>query len=124
MDVHSNCSGHLCDFEVLEYLQKRIEFHKEHPNSLSEEQYKIITDLHERMKTMPCAAQTRDYLRPLIEGFSLLPITDFEKRQIINLAPKSTVELEMILSKSMVNLTAEQSAKIVEMLNSRRSQNS
>lgn len=119
MQIKTIRSALISNYEVLKLLEESQEAQKqvqkldpsvEYPEHLRTIQF----ELTEYLKETPCSTQTSEQLANFLESMSRYELTKAEKLQILNLRPRSTVEIYLIIEECEERFTEED---LEEMLN-------
>lgn len=119
MQIKTIRSALISNYEVLKLLEESQEAQKqvqkldpsvEYPEHLRTIQF----ELTEYLKETPCSTQTSEQLANFLEFMSRYELTKAEKLQILNLRPRSTVEIYLIIEECEERFTEED---LEEMLN-------
>ncbi|GAN07635.1 DNA-directed RNA polymerase III subunit RPC9 [Mucor ambiguus] len=112
MQIKSVRSALITNYEVLRLLeesqeaQKQVQKHDssvEYPEHLRTVQF----ELTEYLKETPCSTQTPEQISNFMEAISKFELTKAEKLQILNLRPKSTVEIYLLIEECEERFTEE-----------------
>ncbi|KAL1934358.1 hypothetical protein VTP01DRAFT_6540 [Rhizomucor pusillus] len=95
-------SALLSNYEVLRLIEERQQVQNEtkaqDPDSVYPENLLTIQhELSEYLKNTPCSTQTPEQVQQFLEAFSQFELTRAEKLQILNLRPRSTVDIYLII---------------------------
>ncbi|CAO3653078.1 unnamed protein product [Mucor hiemalis] len=119
MQIKTIRSALISNYEVLQLLEESQEAQKqvqkvdpsvEYPEHLRTIQF----ELTEYLKETPCSTQSPEQLANFLELMSRYELTRAEKLQILNLRPKSTVEIYLIIEECEERFSEED---LEEMLN-------
>ncbi|KAI9311262.1 HRDC-like protein [Dichotomocladium elegans] len=102
MIIKNARAGLLSNFEVLQLLNEQQEFQRatqekdasiEYPENLRTIQF----ELTEYLNQSPCSTQDEAQVKSFLDAFSKYDLMLAEKLQILNLRPKSPVELYLLI---------------------------
>ncbi|KAL0074685.1 HRDC-like protein [Phycomyces blakesleeanus] len=102
MKITNACAALLSNYEVMALLDERqniqIELQRndasiEYPENLRTIQFEVT----EYLKTSPCSTQTPAQLKDFLDALKPFKLTRAERLQILNLRPKSAVEIYLII---------------------------
>ncbi|KAI7866745.1 RNA polymerase Rpb4-domain-containing protein [Spinellus fusiger] len=104
--------AHMSNYEVLELLNERQAFQKEalEKNPLQvypEHLCTIQFEMSDYLKSTPCSTQTPQQVKAFLTAMKDYILTKAEKLQILNLRPKSVVELYLLIEECEERFTEE-----------------
>ncbi|CAO0798175.1 unnamed protein product [Mucor circinelloides] len=112
MQIKSVRSALITNYEVLRLLEESQEAQKqvqkrdpsvEYPEHLRTVQF----ELTEYLKETPCSTQAPEQISNFMKAMSKFELTKAEKLQILNLRPKSTVEIYLLIEECEERFTEE-----------------
>ncbi|KAG2195603.1 hypothetical protein INT46_002327 [Mucor plumbeus] len=112
MQIKTVRSALITNYEVLRLLEESQEAQKqvqkadqsvEYPEHLRTVQF----ELTEYLKETPCSTQTPEQIKHFMDAISQYELTKAEKLQILNLRPKSTVEIYLLIEECEERFTEE-----------------
>ncbi|KAI8366250.1 HRDC-like protein [Blakeslea trispora] len=102
MKIKSVRAAHISNYEVLRLLEESQEMQKQaqirDPLLQFPEQLRTVQfELNEYLKQTPVGTQSEEQVQSFLQAISKFELTKAEKLQIINLRPKSTVEIYLVI---------------------------
>ncbi|OBZ84719.1 DNA-directed RNA polymerase III subunit RPC9 [Choanephora cucurbitarum] len=102
MKIKSARAAHISNYEVLRLLEESQEAQKQaqilNPLLQFPEQLRTVQfELNEYLKQTPVGTQSKEQLQNFLQAISKFELTKAERLQIINLRPKSTVEIYLVI---------------------------
>ncbi|XP_012274930.1 DNA-directed RNA polymerase III subunit RPC9 [Orussus abietinus] len=106
MEVLKDCSAYLSNYEVLEILQgmKSKKKQKMTQNQLATITYQTIRYLEDT----PCSKQSPEKIRDFLKAVEVFKLTKCEKLTLLNLCPKTALEIQLIIEDREDRLTEEE----------------
>ncbi|KAI8986968.1 HRDC-like protein [Pilobolus umbonatus] len=113
MHIKNIRSGLITNYEVLALLEEAQKSQKEleladdslkYPENLRTVQF----ELTEYLRNSPCGTQTIEQVRSFMASISQFELTQGEKLQILNLRPKSVVEIYLAIEECEERFSEEQ----------------
>lgn len=103
MEVLKECSAYLSNYEVLDILQnmKANKKQKMKQNQLATITYQTIRHLEET----PCKGQSPEKIEKFLKAVESFKLTRCEKLSLLNLCPKTPLEIQLIVEDSEERLT-------------------
>ncbi|XP_076303102.1 DNA-directed RNA polymerase III subunit RPC9-like [Lasioglossum baleicum] len=114
MEVLKECSAYLSNYEVLNILQsiKANKKQKMKQNQLASITYQTIRYLE---KT-PCNRQTPEKIRDFLKALEPFKLTKCEKLTLLNMCPKTPLEIQLIVEDSEDRLTDEEVDSLLQVV--------
>ncbi|OAD58296.1 DNA-directed RNA polymerase III subunit RPC9 [Eufriesea mexicana] len=114
MEVLKECSAYLSNYEVLNILQsiKANKKQKMKQNQLASITYQTIRYLE---KT-PCNRQSPEKIRDFLKAMEPFKLTKCEKLTLLNMCPKTPLEIQLIVEDSEDRLTDEEVDSLLQVV--------
>ncbi|XP_012176577.1 DNA-directed RNA polymerase III subunit RPC9 [Bombus affinis] len=114
MEVLKDCSAYLSNYEVLNILQniKSNKKQKMKQNQLASITYQTIRYLEET----PCKRQTPEKIRGLLQALEPYKLTKCEKLTLLNMCPKTPLEIQLIIEDSEDRLTDDEVNSLLQVV--------
>lgn len=114
MEVLNDCSALLSNYEVFDMLQsmKSNKKQKMTQNQLATITYQTIRYLEET----PCKKQTPEKIRKYLEAMKPFNLTKSEKLTLLNICPKTALEIQLIIEESEERLSTEEVESLLEII--------
>ncbi|XP_015191218.1 PREDICTED: DNA-directed RNA polymerase III subunit RPC9 isoform X1 [Polistes dominula] len=114
MEVLNSCSALLSNYEVLDMLQsmKSNKKQKMTQNQLATITYQTIRYLEDT----PCKKQTPEKIRKYLEAMKSFNLTKSEKLTLLNICPKTALEIQLIIEDSEERLSNEEVESLLEII--------
>merc|ERR1711892_47814 len=139
MEVKNACESFLADYEVYTFIQteqkRRTAVNEQlgaliadkkkstgERSKIKERQRKnvaldtIIYEVNHCMQELPCRSQTPDAIKDFLDQCRAYGLTKSEKLQLLNLRPKSLVEIHLLVEECEDRLTDEQSHSLLALI--------
>ncbi|CAO3668063.1 unnamed protein product [Umbelopsis ramanniana] len=121
MEVVEARAALLSDFEVLQLLNERMESQKqrqkEYPNTEYAENSRTIQfEIKTALEKSACSTQDEQQVTAFLEEMKKWSLTKAEKLQILNLRPKTPVELHILIEECEERYTGEELDEILEVV--------
>ncbi|CEP18147.1 hypothetical protein [Parasitella parasitica] len=112
MRIKTVRSALITNYEVLRLLEESQDAQKQAQKADSSVEYPehLLTvqfELTEYLKETPCSTQTPEQISYFMDAISKFDLTKAEKLQILNLRPKSTVEIYLLIEECEERFTEE-----------------
>lgn len=105
-------AAHLSNYEVLNIL-KEIKSNKDKPrNQLASITYQTVRYLEE----MPCKDQTPEKIRDFLKAVEPFNLTKSEKLILLNLCPKTALEIQLIVEDGEDRLSEEEVESLLQVI--------
>ncbi|XP_063974247.1 DNA-directed RNA polymerase III subunit RPC9 [Diachasmimorpha longicaudata] len=113
MEVLKENSAYLSNFEVLDIL-KQIKGNKKHKsrNQLATITYQTVRYLEDT----PCKKQNPEKIQEFLKAVEGFKLTKCEKLTLINLCPKTAIEIQLIIEESEDRLSEEQVEALLQVI--------
>lgn len=114
MEVLKECSAYLSNYEVLDILQniKANKKQKMKQNQLATITYQTIRYLEEN----PCKSQSPEKIKNFLKAVESFKLTKCEKLTLLNLCPKTPLEIQLIVEDSEDRLTEEEVISLLQVI--------
>ncbi|XP_017788041.1 PREDICTED: DNA-directed RNA polymerase III subunit RPC9 [Habropoda laboriosa] len=114
MEVIKECSAYLSNYEVLDILQniKANKKQKMKQNQLATITYQTIRYLEET----PCKRQTPEKIRSFLKAMEPFKLTKCEKLTLLNVCPKTPLEIQLIVEDSEDRLNDEEVESLLQVI--------
>ncbi|XP_076755616.1 CGRP receptor component [Xylocopa sonorina] len=114
MEVLKECSAYLSNYEVLHILQniKANKKQKMKQNQLATITYQTIRYLEET----PCKRQSPEKIRDFLKALEPFKLTKCEKLTLLNVCPKTPLEIQLIVEDSEDRLTDEDVESLLQVV--------
>ncbi|CAK9809471.1 DNA-directed RNA polymerase III subunit RPC9 [Anthophora quadrimaculata] len=114
MEVVKECSAYLSNYEVLDILQniKANKKQKIKQNQLATITYQTIRYLEET----PCKRQTPEKIRNFLKAMEPFKLTKCEKLTLLNVCPKTPLEIQLIVEDSEDRLNDEEVESLLQVI--------
>ncbi|KAI4482546.1 hypothetical protein M0804_008399 [Polistes exclamans] len=114
MEVLNASSALLSNYEVFDMLQsmKSNKKQKMIQNQLATITYQTIRYLEET----PCKKQTPEKIRKYLEAMKSFNLTKSEKLTLLNICPKTALEIQLIIEDSEERLSTEEVESLLEII--------
>ncbi|KAG7208921.1 hypothetical protein KM043_015100 [Ampulex compressa] len=114
MEVLKECSAYLSNYEVLSILQniKSNKKQKMTQNQLATITYQTIRYLEDT----PCKRQTPETIRDFLKALESFKLTKCEKLTLLNVCPKTALEIQLIVEDSEDRLNDEQVESLLQVI--------
>lgn len=114
MEVLNASSALLSNYEVFDMLQnmKSNKKQKMTQNQLATITYQTIRYLEET----PCKKQTPEKIRKYLEAVKPFNLTKSEKLTLLNICPKTALEIQLIIEDSEERLSTEEVESLLEII--------
>ncbi|XP_011307403.1 DNA-directed RNA polymerase III subunit RPC9 [Fopius arisanus] len=113
MEVLKENSAYLSNFEVLEILkQVRGNKTQKSRNQLATITYQTVRYLEDT----PCKIQNSEKIRGFLKAVESFNLTKCEKLTLINLCPKTAIEIQLIIEESEDRLSEEQVESLLQVI--------
>jgi len=110
--VLKETAAHLSNYEVLNIL-KEIKSNKDKPrNQLASITYQTVRYLEE----MPCKDQTPEKIRDFLKAVEPFNLTKSEKLILLNLCPKTALEIQLIVEDGEDRLSEEEVESLLQVI--------
>lgn len=112
MEVLKDCAAYLSNYEVLDMLQsiKSNKNQKMTQNQLATITYQTIRYLEDT----PCKRQSPDKIRKFLLAVEPFKLTKCEKLTLLNVCPKTALEIQLIVEDSEDRLSNEEVMSLLE----------
>lgn len=114
MEVLKDCSAYLSNYEVLHMLQniKSNKKQKMTQNQLATITYQTIRYLEDT----PCKRQSPEKIREFLEAMAPFNLTKCEKLTLLNVCPKTPLEIQLIVEDSEDRLNDEEIDSLLQII--------
>lgn len=114
MEVLKECSAYLSNYEVLDILQniKANKKQKMKQNQLATITYQTVRYLEET----PCKSQSPEKIKNFLKAVESFKLTKCEKLTLLNLCPKTPLEIQLIVEDSEDRLTEEEVISLLQVI--------
>ena len=114
MEVLKECSAYLSNYEVLDILQniKANKKQKMKQNQLATITYQTVRYLEET----PCKNQSPEKIKNFLKATEPFKLTKCEKLTLLNLCPKTPLEIQLIVEDSEDRLTEEEVMSLLQVV--------
>ncbi|XP_003704069.1 CGRP receptor component [Megachile rotundata] len=114
MEVLKECSAYLSNYEVLDILQniKANKKQKMKQNQLATITYQTVRYLEET----PCKGQSPEKIKNFLKAVESFKLTKCEKLTLLNLCPKTPLEIQLIVEDSEDRLTEEEVLSLLQVI--------
>ncbi|KAH8547554.1 HRDC-like protein [Umbelopsis sp. PMI_123] len=121
MEVVQSRAALLSNFEVLQLLNERMESQKqrqkEYPNLEYAENLRTIQfEIKTALDKSACSTQDEQQVLAFLEAMKKWQLTKAEKLQILNLRPKTPVELHILIEECEERYSGEQLEELLEII--------
>ncbi|XP_031844283.1 CGRP receptor component [Nomia melanderi] len=112
MEVLKECAAYLSNYEVLDILQniKANKKQKMKQNQLATITYQTIRYLEET----PCKKQSSEKIRDFLKAVESFKLTKCEKLTLLNVCPKTPLEIQLIVEDSEERLSDEEVESLLQ----------
>lgn len=112
MEVLKDCAAYLSNYEVLDILQsiKSNKKQKMIQNQLATITYQTIRFLEDT----PCKNQSAEKIRKFLQAIEPFNLTKCEKLTLLNVCPKTALEIQLIVEDSEDRLSNEDVESLLE----------
>lgn len=114
MDVLKDCSAYLSNYEVFDILQniKSNKKQKITQNQLATITYQTIRYLEDT----PCKRQSPEKIRDFLKAVEPFKLTKCEKLTLLNVCPKTALEIQVVVEESEIRLTEEEVESLLKLI--------
>ncbi|KAK9297813.1 hypothetical protein QLX08_008583 [Tetragonisca angustula] len=114
MEVLKDCSAYLSNYEVLNILQniKSDKKQKMKQNQLASITYQTVRYLEET----PCKRQIPEKIRGFLKALEPYNLTKCEKLTVLNMSPKTPLEIQLIIEDSEDRLTDDEVNSLLQVV--------
>ncbi|XP_017880623.1 DNA-directed RNA polymerase III subunit RPC9 [Ceratina calcarata] len=114
MEVLNECSAYLSNYEVLDILQniKANKRQKMKQNQLATITYQTIRYLEET----PCKKQSPEKIKGFLKALEPFKLSKCEKLTLLNVSPKTPLEIQLIVEDSEDRLTDEDVESLLQVV--------
>ncbi|XP_076675175.1 CGRP receptor component [Andrena cerasifolii] len=114
MEVLKECSAYLSNYEVLDILQniKANKKQKMKQNQLATITYQTVRYLEET----PCKKHSPEKIRKFLKAMEPYKLTKCEKLTLLNVCPKTPLEIQLIVEDSEDRLTDEEVESLLQVV--------
>ncbi|KAI8329247.1 RNA polymerase II [Chlamydoabsidia padenii] len=121
MKIKNTRAALISNYEVFDLVNERINYQKQIQLSLSNVDYPehlrtIQFELVEYMKGTPTSTQTQDQVKNFLQQMDRYSLTLGEKVQVLNLRPKSAVEIYLLIEECEERFSEEDLDNILEIV--------
>ena len=115
MEVKNKSAAMLSNFEVLNLLSD-IQKRQNKPNKLHSNLATISYEITQFLENTACIKQSPDVIAKFMKGLEPFKLTKAEKMQLLNLRPKTAVEIQLIVEESEERLTEDQIYQLLDVV--------
>ncbi|XP_066595912.1 DNA-directed RNA polymerase III subunit RPC9 [Prorops nasuta] len=114
MEVLKDCSAYLSNYEVLDILQniKSNKKQKMTQNQLATITYQTVRYLEDT----PCKIQSPEKIKDFLQAIEPFKLTKCEKLTLLNICPKTALEIQLIVEDSEDRLTEEEVESLLHII--------
>lgn len=113
MEVLKECTAYLSNHEVLNILQGMKSSKKQN----SEQQLATITyQTVKYLENIPSSKQSPEKIRSFLKAVESFKLTKCEKLTLLNLCPKTALEIQLIVEDSEDRLSEEEVASLLQVI--------
>uniref|UniRef100_A0A0B7AV87 DNA-directed RNA polymerase III subunit RPC9 n=1 Tax=Arion vulgaris TaxID=1028688 RepID=A0A0B7AV87_9EUPU len=117
MEVKCDNYAMVCNYEVLGLLRDiQAGRGQKKPNKFQTNLATITYETVKYLEKLPCAHHTAEGIASAMRALTPFKLTPAEKLQLINLRPRSEVEIQLIVEESEERLSETQVEKLLQLL--------